>query len=64
MQRVSVVADLNWSPGAQQAAPSFPLLSRTGEKSMMKSLWIEIRTVRSLSNYHHEQNKLDSGKLA
>ena len=55
--------DLGWLPGAHPAAVSLPLLSRTGGENMMKSLWVEIRTGRTLTNYHHAQNRLNLGKL-
>jgi len=57
--------DLDWLPGAHQATLSLPLLSRTGEKNRagMKSSQAEIRTGRSLANYHHRQNSLNLGKI-
>jgi len=46
------------------AALSLPFLSWTGKKkNTMKGSCVEIRTRRSLTNYHHGQNRLDTGKL-
>ena len=45
-----------------KAALSLPSTAGQGRENIMKGLWVEIRTGRSLSNYHHEQNRLDLGK--
>jgi len=37
--------DLDWPPGASQAALSLPLLSRTEGENKMKNSWIEIKAV-------------------
>lgn len=50
-------------PGAHQNHSIASLLSRTGERKYSERLMSQIRRVRSLSNYHHGQNRLDSGKL-
>jgi len=42
------------------------LLSSAGgqqRENTMKGSWVEMRTGRWLSNYHHRQNRLDSGKI-
>lgn len=54
--------DLGWLSGVQQTTLSL-LFKRTGEKKTTKRLWVELRTQRSLSNYHNEQNVLDLENL-
>jgi len=55
--------DLGWLLGAHPAALSLPLLSRTRGENIVRSSWVEMRTRRTLTNYHHWQNRLDLGKL-
>jgi len=47
-----------------KAALSLPLLSLTGEKNYNERLMDPVKDrERSLTNYHHGQNRLDMGKL-
>lgn len=55
--------DFGWLSGAHQDTLSLPLLNKTGGENTTKSLWVEIRTRKSLSNDHHGQNRLDLGKI-
>lgn len=50
-------------PGAHQNHSITSLLSRTAERKYSERLVSQIRRVRSLTNYHPGQNRLDSGKL-
>jgi len=34
-----------------------------GENNLKERLWLEIKIERSLTSYHHKQNKLDLGKI-
>ena len=45
-----------------KAALSLPSSAGQGRENEMKGSWVEIRTGRSLSNYHYQQNRLDVGK--
>lgn len=54
---------LSWLPDAHPATVSLPLLNRQEEKTGWKNLWVKIRTGRSHSNYHHEQNRFGLERL-
>ena len=45
-----------------KAALSLSSSTGQGREKITKGSWVEIRTGRSLSNCHHEQNRLDLGK--
>jgi len=56
--------DPGWMPGAHQAALSLPLLSWTEERKPNERLVGSYKhRERSLTSYHHGQNRLDLGKL-
>ena len=56
--------DLAWLTSVHQATLSFLPLNKTGGyKIQQKSLWVKIRTKRSLTNYCHRQNRLNLGQL-
>lgn len=47
--------NLDWLPHAHQAALSVLLPSKTTEENQIKSLWVEIRGGRLLSNYQNTE---------
>ena len=56
-------ADPGWMPSAHQSCSITPLLSWTGERKYNKRLVGRGKDrERSLSNYHHGQNRLNLGK--
>jgi len=46
----------------EPASPS-PFSAGQGEKYSTKGSWVKTQTGRSLSSYHHGQNRRDLGKL-
>lgn len=48
---------------ANPAALSLPLLSSAGEEKGGESLWLTVKSGRSLADYHHRLNILDVGKF-
>ena len=56
--------DLDWTPGAHQAALSLPFSAGQGEKNYNKRLVGQDQDrERSFTNYHHGQNRLNLGKI-
>ena len=56
--------DVGWTPDAWQDAVSLPPLSWTGERKHNERLMgLDKDRERSLTNYHHGQNRFDSRKL-
>ena len=56
--------DPGWMPGAYQSHFIIPLLNWTRERKYNNRLMGRDKdSERSLSNYHHRENRLDLGKL-
>ena len=56
--------DPGWMPGPHQSHSITPLLNWTGERKLNERLVGRDKDrERSLTNYHHGQNRLDLGKL-
>ena len=57
---------VGWPWLASSCPPSCsitPLLNGTRGENTSNNLWVEVRTEKSLSNYHHKWNRLSLGKL-